>query len=114
MRATIERARASQRGYEASRADDDGAPHIREAEPMPDVQARDNRDLQRPMRRTVWLNGGCRSWYLDANGRNTTLWPRSTWTFRRLTRRFDPASYRLVARPEAVRASGALASARSS
>jgi cation diffusion facilitator CzcD-associated flavoprotein CzcO len=30
--------------------------------------------LDRWMRRTVWLTG-CRSWYLDRNGRNTTLWP---------------------------------------
>lgn len=30
--------------------------------------------LDRRMRRTVWLSG-CRSWYLDRNGRNTTLWP---------------------------------------
>ena len=30
--------------------------------------------LDRRMQRTVWLSG-CRSWYLDATGRNTTLWP---------------------------------------
>ena len=26
------------------------------------------------------------SWYLDDTGRNTTLWPRSTWDFRRRLR----------------------------
>ena len=31
---------------------------------------------------TVWNTGGCASWYLDANGRNTTLWPDFTWRFR--------------------------------
>ena len=41
------------------------------------------------MRRTVWSSGGCSSWYLDAHGRNVTLWPRTTYTFRRLTARFD-------------------------
>ena len=48
-----------------------------------------NADLQRRMKRTVWTTGGCSSWYLDAHGRNTTLWPRTTFTFRRLLRRFD-------------------------
>ena len=54
-----------------------------------------NRDLQRRMGRTVWSVGGCDSWYLDAHGRNTTLWPRSTWDFRRRLRSFDPAAYTL-------------------
>jgi hypothetical protein len=62
-------------------------------EPRADVQARYNERLQRRMARTVWLTGGCASWYLDANGRNTTLWPHSTVRFRRLTRRFDIARY---------------------
>jgi cyclohexanone monooxygenase len=49
------------------------------------------------MRRTVWNTGGCRSWYLDAHGRNVTLWPRTTYKFRRLTKRFDLAAYRSTA-----------------
>jgi cyclohexanone monooxygenase len=56
-----------------------------------------NRGLQRRMKRTVWNVGGCDSWYLDAHGRNTTLWPRSTWDFRRRLRSFDPAAYSLSA-----------------
>jgi cation diffusion facilitator CzcD-associated flavoprotein CzcO len=39
-----------------------------------DAQDRFNQQLDGWMRRTVWLSG-CRSWYLDRNGRNTTLWP---------------------------------------
>ena len=62
-----------------------------------DALADYNDDLQRRLAGTVWNAGGCRSWYLDANGRNTTLWPGSTWTFRRRTRRFDPWAY--VTRP---------------
>jgi hypothetical protein len=61
--------------------------------------------VQRAMGRTVWTTGGCASWYLDERGRNTTLWPGSTWRFRRHTARFDPAAYRVVApvpTPEAV------------
>ena len=56
-----------------------------------------NTDLQRKMKRTVWTMGGCASWYLDAKGNNTTLWPDFTWRFRKATRRFDPAAY-VVAR----------------
>jgi cyclohexanone monooxygenase len=52
--------------------------------------------VQRAMGRTVWTTGGCASWYLDERGRNTTLWPGSTWRFRRQTARFDPAAYRAV------------------
>jgi hypothetical protein len=42
---------------------------------------------------SVWVEGGCGSWYLDHRGRNTTLWPDHTWKFRRLTRRFHPGEY---------------------
>ena len=44
------------------------------------------------MRRTVWSAGGCASWYLDSHGRNITLWPGSTFTFRRMTAPLRPAS----------------------
>ena len=55
-----------------------------------------NRGLQRRMKRTVWSVGGCDSWYQDAHGRNTTLWPRSTWDFRLRLRAFDAAAYTLT------------------
>ncbi len=42
---------------------------------------------------TVWLAGGCASWYLDKHGHNTTRWPDFTFRFRRLTRRFDRENY---------------------
>ena len=70
-----------------------GARRVRSA---PAAQAAFNATLQRRMRGTVWTQGGCASWYLDAHGRNTTLWPGSSWTFRRATRRFDPAEYELL------------------
>jgi cation diffusion facilitator CzcD-associated flavoprotein CzcO len=54
-----------------------------------------NQALQRRMAGTVWATGGCASWYLDANGRNTTLWPTFTWRFRAATRRFRPQEYRV-------------------
>jgi cyclohexanone monooxygenase len=62
-------------------------------EPRTDVTRRWNARLQRRMKRTVWTTGGCHSWYLDAHGRNTTLWPRSTVDFRRRLATFDPEAY---------------------
>jgi hypothetical protein len=45
------------------------------------------------MKRTVWSTGGCASWYLDAHGRNTTLWPRTTLTMKRQLATFDADRY---------------------
>jgi cation diffusion facilitator CzcD-associated flavoprotein CzcO len=61
----------------------------------PDAQARWNAAVQERMQGTVWLTGGCASWYLDAEGRNVTLWPDHTWRLRRELRRFDVSAYEL-------------------
>ncbi|HEX5146846.1 MAG TPA: NAD(P)/FAD-dependent oxidoreductase, partial [Conexibacter sp.] len=67
------------------------------ADPRADAQAAFNAGVQRRMRHTVWTNGGCASWYLDAHGRNTTLWPGTSWSFRRATRRFQESEHELLA-----------------
>lgn len=59
-----------------------------------EVQERYNAALQEQMAGTVWTRGGCASWYLDARGRNTTLWPDFTFRFRRETAAFDPRDHR--------------------
>ena len=51
-----------------------------------------NERLQEKSKGTIWLSG-CKSWYLDRHGRNSTLWPDFTWKFRRLTRRFAVNDY---------------------
>ncbi|MEV0602934.1 NAD(P)/FAD-dependent oxidoreductase [Streptomyces sp. NPDC050315] len=56
--------------------------------------------IQQRMERTVWNTGGCDSWYLDANGRNTTAWPGTTAEFRKVTRQVDIAEYEVL-RPRA-------------
>lgn len=58
-----------------------------------------NVDVQSRLRDTVWNAGGCRSWYLDSTGRNTTIWPGMTWPYVRMLRRFDPGAYRVSPRP---------------
>ncbi|WP_455351259.1 flavin-containing monooxygenase [Streptomyces sp. SYSU K217416] len=55
-----------------------------------------NRRVQERMKRTVWNTGGCTSWYLDASGRNTTIWPGTTGEFRRATREVDLAEYEVL------------------
>ncbi|GAA0475552.1 NAD(P)/FAD-dependent oxidoreductase [Streptomyces sp. NPDC046215] len=54
-----------------------------------------NRRLQDRMTGTVW-NSGCDSWYLDARGNNTVIWPGTTSEFRRVTRQVDLAEYQLL------------------
>jgi cation diffusion facilitator CzcD-associated flavoprotein CzcO len=65
-------------------------------EVRPEAQAAYDRVVQRKMRRTVWVTGGCTSWYLDDHGRNVTLWPDFTWAYAWQTRRFDSSSYDLA------------------
>lgn len=76
-----------------------------------DVQQRFNERIQRRLQGTVWNSGGCASWYLDENGNNTTIWPGFTWPFRRRTRHFRPAEYRLLPRRTPVLDAPALVSA---
>ena len=41
----------------------------------------------------MWLEGGCASWYLDAEGNNTTLWPDYIFRLQSELARFDPAEH---------------------
>ncbi|CAM5547038.1 MULTISPECIES: flavin-containing monooxygenase [Streptomyces] len=61
------------------------------------------RGVQKRMERTVWNTGGCDSWYLDSNGRNTTAWPGTTAEFRKVTRQVDLAEYEVLRVPAARR-----------
>ncbi|HET9450611.1 MAG TPA: NAD(P)/FAD-dependent oxidoreductase [Aggregicoccus sp.] len=68
-------------------------------EPRADAQARYVSEVDARMRHTVWAQGGCHSWYLDATGRNSTLWPGFTFSFRRRVASFEPSDY--LALPQA-------------
>lgn len=65
----------------------------RTIEPTPGAQAAFVAEMDRRLATTVWNRGGCRSWYLDATGRNSTLWPAGTPEFRRRLRRFRPEGF---------------------
>ncbi|CAN5481088.1 NAD(P)/FAD-dependent oxidoreductase [soil metagenome] len=68
---------------------------VRAVEPREEAQEAFVREVDRRMEGTVWTSGGCRSWYLDETGRNSTLWPGSVGSFRRRVAPFRPREYRL-------------------
>ncbi len=65
------------------------------ADVRPEVQDAFNDEVQRRVQGTVWNAGGCRSYYLDRNGRNSTIFPGSTLELRRRMR-FEPGDYLTV------------------
>jgi cation diffusion facilitator CzcD-associated flavoprotein CzcO len=62
-------------------------------EPTIAAQRRHTANVDRAMAGTVWTNGGCASWYLDATGRNSTLWPGYVTGFRLRLARFRASDY---------------------
>jgi len=64
----------------------------------PELQTLYNIELQKRLTGTVWASG-CRSWYLNRNGRNTTLYPGLMADYRRVISQFRAADYDLVRHP---------------
>jgi cation diffusion facilitator CzcD-associated flavoprotein CzcO len=62
-------------------------------EPRASAQQQWLAEVDDRMRGTVWVTGGCASWYLDATGRNSALWPGTTGGYRRRAARFDASAY---------------------
>jgi len=58
-----------------------------------------NAQIQQRLSTSVW--NGCTSWYVDANGHNSTNWPGFTLTYRWLTRFGDLTAYRFFGRATA-------------
>ena len=59
---------AQARGYDA-------------VEPTASAQQRFLTRIEKMMRGTVWVAGGCESWYLDETGRNSSIWPGFTFSY---------------------------------
>ena len=57
-----------------------------------DAYSQYNASIHAKLGDSVWQTG-CKSWYVNENGKNTTLWPGFTWQFRKQTRRFDAEQY---------------------
>ena len=61
----------------------------------PEVEHAYNADVQEALADTVWNAGGCQSYYLDRNGRNSSIYPWSIVDLQRRTRRFDAERYEM-------------------
>jgi cation diffusion facilitator CzcD-associated flavoprotein CzcO len=61
----------------------------------PEAQEAYTAEIQQKLAGTVWASG-CQSWYMDSRGKNTTLWPALTVTYRNATKRVNPADYDVV------------------
>ena len=59
----------------------------------PETQAAWREEIDRRNRGTIWVNGGCSSWYVH-NGHNTNNWPGPWLEYHRRTRRINPGDYR--------------------
>jgi cation diffusion facilitator CzcD-associated flavoprotein CzcO len=59
--------------------------------------ARFNGTVQKRLTATVWQ--GCKSWYVDANGHNSTNWPGFTFGYRWLTRHASLKAYHFMSNP---------------
>ncbi|MFC6087035.1 flavin-containing monooxygenase [Sphaerisporangium aureirubrum] len=62
----------------------------------PGTQRAYNDRLHRRLRRLVWSDGGCTSWYLDDDGVNRAVWPGFTFEFWARTRRASAKAYELL------------------
>lgn len=67
-------------------------------EPTPQAVADHTERVRELSKDSVWLTGGCQSWYLDRNGHNSTLWPDFSWRFDELTRAFQPKDHIMTSR----------------
>ncbi len=54
--------------------------------------------VDRRLAGAVWATGGCGSYYLDATGRTSTIWPWSLPRMHQMLRRFDAEHYRVQRR----------------
>lgn len=57
------------------------------------AQERFNDEVQARLQGTVWAAGGCSSYYLDETGRNSVIFPGSSFELRHRLSRFDRADY---------------------
>lgn len=63
-----------------------------------DAQRRSVRKVQDRLTGTVWQSG-CRSWYLDASGRNYAIWPRTSLHYWLALRRLERRDYEFASAP---------------
>lgn len=73
---------------------------IKTIEPSPARIADFNQRVQEALQSTVWNKGGCSSYFIDRNGRNSTVWPWTTFKMRQQLSRFNLNEYLIDRAPE--------------
>lgn len=63
-----------------------------------DIAQAYNRELQSALQASVWNSGGCTSYFIDKNGRNSTNWPWTTFYMRRRLSQFRVSDYHVTPR----------------
>jgi cyclohexanone monooxygenase len=69
--------------------------NIKTIEPNPVRISEFNQRVDEALKTTVWNKGGCQSYFIDRNGRNSTLWPWTTFKMRQQLSRFNLDEYLL-------------------
>lgn len=67
--------------------------HIKQLQIKKDVLDKHNHLVQKHLKTTVFNAGGCKSYYLDVNGRNFAAWPWSLKTLKRQLKQMDLNHY---------------------
>jgi len=67
----------------------------------PQAQREFNQHIQNNIKGTVWASG-CQSWYQQADGKNFTIWPFSTWKYWLRTRQVRTEHFDFVKVPKTV------------
>jgi cation diffusion facilitator CzcD-associated flavoprotein CzcO len=60
------------------------------------------KEVDRKIKPTVWSSGGCSSYYMDKTGRNSSIWPGFTFTFRLRAKRLKASDYTVAPRRAAT------------
>ena len=84
-------------GLKKVKANDIGKITIR-----PDVLKQHNDKVQKHLKGTVFNSGGCKSYYLDQNGRNFAAWPWSLAELKKKLSAFELDDYEVTYRNEEV------------
>ncbi|CAM3853483.1 flavin-containing monooxygenase [Smaragdicoccus niigatensis] len=69
---------------------------FRRVEVRPEVQDAFLEEMETRSRDTVWLKGGCKSYYTTDSGENAGLYPNWSFEYRRRTAKFDAHSYEVT------------------
>jgi cation diffusion facilitator CzcD-associated flavoprotein CzcO len=54
-----------------------------------------NNEIQRKLQGTIWVKGGCKSWYQDSTGKNRIIFPDFNFKFRKLTKTFSFSNFEI-------------------